>query len=150
MFDLDRFLKAQDAGTPSQFDTALTELRTGFKRSHWMWFVLPQLRGLGRSHKALFYGISDIAEARAYAAHPVLGSRLLETISVITTRMEQPSLTLSALMGGTVDSQKTISSLTLFEATGMAEATALLEILDCRCTRTLDMLAANNAAIHDQ
>ena len=67
-FNLERFVTAQDP----VFYTVLNELRTGRKRSHWMWFVFPQLRGLGRSSMAQYYGISSLAEARAYLAHPVL------------------------------------------------------------------------------
>ena len=71
-FDLERFVTAQEP----VFDTVLSELRAGRKRSHWMWFVFPQLRGLGRSSISEYYGISSLAEARAYLAHPVLGTRL--------------------------------------------------------------------------
>jgi uncharacterized protein (DUF1810 family) len=68
-FDLQRFVTAQDP----VFETALAELRAGRKRTHWIWFVFPQLAGLGRSSTARFYGISSLVEARAYLAHPVLG-----------------------------------------------------------------------------
>jgi uncharacterized protein (DUF1810 family) len=68
-FDLERFVTAQ----APVFETVCAELRAGRKQSHWMWFVFPQLRGLGRSSTAQFYGISSIDEARAYLAHPVLG-----------------------------------------------------------------------------
>jgi len=71
-FNLERFMTAQEP----VFDTVLDELRAGRKRSHWMWFIFPQLRGLGRSATAEYYGISSLAEARAYLAHPVLGRRL--------------------------------------------------------------------------
>jgi uncharacterized protein (DUF1810 family) len=71
-FDLQRFVTAQ---TPV-FETVLDELRAGRKRSHWMWFVFPQLRGLGHSATAQFYGISTLDEARAYLKHPQLGPRL--------------------------------------------------------------------------
>ena len=71
-FNLERFVAAQ----ASLFETVLAELKTGRKQTHWMWFVFPQLRGLGRSSTAQFYGISSLTEARAYLAHPVLGSRL--------------------------------------------------------------------------
>ena len=67
-FDLERFVTAQ----APVLETVLAELRAGCKRSHWMWFVFPQLRGLGRSSTARFYGISSIEEARAYLAHPLL------------------------------------------------------------------------------
>jgi uncharacterized protein (DUF1810 family) len=71
-FNLERFLTAQ----APVIETVLVELRRGRKQSHWMWFVFPQLRGLGHSSTAQFYGISSLAEARAHLAHPVLGSRL--------------------------------------------------------------------------
>jgi len=71
-FNLERFMTAQEP----VFDTVLDELRAGRKRSHWMWFIFPQLRGLGRSSMAEYYGISSLAEARTYLAHPVLGRRL--------------------------------------------------------------------------
>ena len=71
-FDLQRFVTAQ----ADTFDAALAELRAKRKRTHWMWFVFPQLRGLGRSEIARHFGIESIAEARAYLAHPVLGPRM--------------------------------------------------------------------------
>ena len=74
-FDLARFVAAQDDGT---YLIASSELRAGAKRSHWMWFVFPQLLGLGRSEMAQRYAIASLDEARAYLAHPVLGPRLLE------------------------------------------------------------------------
>src|SRR5689334_20013547 len=72
-FDLGRFVTAQGP----VFSTALDELKAGRKRSHWMWFIFPQLRGLGRSPTAEFYGLSSLDEARAYLTHPVLGPRLI-------------------------------------------------------------------------
>ena len=78
-FDLQRFVDAQDR----VYDTVLSELRGGRKRSHWIWFVFPQLRGLGRSGTAEHYGISSLDEARAYLAHPVLGPRLRECTGVV-------------------------------------------------------------------
>lgn len=72
--NLGRFIKAQ--GT--DYARALAEMRRGRKSSHWMWYIFPQLRGLGRSSTAEFYGIENIEEARAYAAHPILGPRLIE------------------------------------------------------------------------
>jgi uncharacterized protein (DUF1810 family) len=73
-WDLSRFLEAQSG----VFETALDELRSGRKESHWMWFVFPQLAGLGASEMARRYAISSLAEAKAYLAHPVLGDRLRE------------------------------------------------------------------------
>lgn len=83
--DLDRFLTAQ-AGV---YETALEELRQGRKRTHWMWFVFPQLRGLGRSPAAHRFGIEDAAEARAYLQHPVLGSRLVECCEVLLEHSDE-------------------------------------------------------------
>jgi uncharacterized protein (DUF1810 family) len=78
-FDLERFVEAQ----ADVYVDAVIELRRGRKRSHWMWFVFPQLRGLGHSSNAFRYGITGIDEARAYLAHPVLGPRLLECAAVL-------------------------------------------------------------------
>jgi uncharacterized protein (DUF1810 family) len=78
-FDLRRFVDAQDR----VYDTVLAELRSGAKRSHWIWFVFPQLRGLGRSGTAQHYGVSSLDEARAYLAHPVLGPRLRECTGLV-------------------------------------------------------------------
>jgi uncharacterized protein (DUF1810 family) len=78
-FDLQRFVDAQNR----VYDTVLAELRNGAKRSHWIWFVFPQLRSLGRSATAQLYGISGIDEARAYLAHPVLGPRLRECARLV-------------------------------------------------------------------
>ena len=78
-FDLQRFVDAQDP----IYDTVLAELRSGAKRSHWIWFVFPQLRGLGRSPTAAHYGIASLDEARAYLAHDVLGPRLAECTRLV-------------------------------------------------------------------
>ncbi len=108
-YHLSRFVEAQR----NDYDSALAELRAGRKRSHWIWYIFPQLRGLGRSSRAEVYGLSDIAEARAYLAHPVLGPRLSE--SVAAAMAWAPRLTAAALMGD-LDAVKLRSSLTLFEA----------------------------------
>lgn len=103
---LQRFLDAQ-AGT---YDRALRELRFGDKKSHWMWFVFPQLKGLGRSDKARFYGLDGLAEARAYLAHPVLGPRLVEACEAL-----RPHSGVGAeFVLGPVDAMKLRSCLTLF------------------------------------
>ena len=78
-FDLERFVKAQEP----VFDSALAELRAGQKQTHWMWFVFPQLRGLGHSTMAQHYGIISRAEAAAYLAHPVLGARLRTCVDAV-------------------------------------------------------------------
>ena len=77
-FGLSRFLVAQEPVLPQ----VLAELRAGAKRSHWMWFVFPQLAGLGRSPTAQFYGITGVSEARGYLAHPVLGTRLVDCVAL--------------------------------------------------------------------
>jgi uncharacterized protein (DUF1810 family) len=106
--DLQRFVDAQDSG--STYDTALAELRAGHKRSHWMWFVFPQLAGLGRSAMAQHYAIADLTEARAYLAHPVLGPRLLDCARALTALEGTDPV---AVLGG-IDAQKLRSSMTLF------------------------------------
>ncbi len=104
--DLARFVAAQDDTYP----TALAELRAGRKRTHWMWFVLPQLAGLGRSETARYYGIAGIDEARAYLADAVLGPRLVECAQALTALPgDDPVAVL-----GAVDAQKLRSSMTLF------------------------------------
>ena len=105
-FDLERFVTAQEP----VFETVLAELRAGRKRTHWMWFVFPQLAGLGRSSTARFYGISSIDEARAYLAHPVLGPRL-DLCTRIVLASESPSL---HAIFGSPDDLKFRSCMTLF------------------------------------
>jgi uncharacterized protein (DUF1810 family) len=92
------------------FSTALAELRAGEKRSHWMWFVFPQLRGLGHSAMAQHYGIGSLAEAKAYLAHPLLGPRLAEcTLAVLAIKGQS----LHSIFGSP-DDMKFCSSMTLF------------------------------------
>lgn len=107
-FSLRRFIDAQDAG--STYDTALAELRAGRKVSHWMWFVFPQIAGLGRSSMAKMYAISSLAEARAYLDDPVLGARLLEATQAVA---DLTGLTVEEVFGA-VDAMKLRSSMTLF------------------------------------
>ena len=137
-----RFLEAQNAGHPSAYDRALAELRAGRKRSHWIWFVLPQHQGLCRSAMAQRYGIDGREEAKAYLAEPTLLSRLEEVIAVIAEQLHQPEQTLERLMGGNLDATKTISCLTLFEAAGLSSAEALLNQLGRRCSKTQALLTA--------
>jgi uncharacterized protein (DUF1810 family) len=106
-FDLQRFVEAQER----VYDQALAELRNGRKESHWMWFVFPQLAGLGRSSAAKFYGIGSAEEARAYLAHSVLGARLLECTNAV---FRHPDRGAEAIFGS-VDAMKFRSSMTLFE-----------------------------------
>lgn len=111
-FDLERFVRAQ-AGV---HERAVAELRTGRKYGHWMWFVFPQLSGLGSSATARRYAISGAYEARAYLAHPVLGPRLREASdAALSAGVEDPRLDAHRLMG-TPDDLKLRSSATLFAA----------------------------------
>lgn len=107
-FDLERFVTAQDDG--GTYDAAVAELRRGRKASHWMWFVFPQIAGLGHSPMSQRYAISSLEEARAYLAHPVLGPRLRECAEVVAGS-RAPSA--DALLGG-IDATKLRSSMTLF------------------------------------
>lgn len=107
---LTRFLTAQ----APVYETVLAELRAGQKRSHWMWFVFPQLEALGRSPTAKFYGIADLDEARAYLAHPVLGRRLLDCTGLVNAIAGK---TAHAIFG-TPDDLKFRSSVTLFRHAG--------------------------------
>lgn len=136
-FDLQRFVTAQD-GIYAQ---ALAELRAGHKQSHWMWFVFPQLAGLGASPMAVRYAIQSAAEARAYLADPVLGPRLREgAAAMLAHKGARPE----AILGG-IDALKFRSSLTLFEA--VADDPSLFAgALDAfyegeRDQRTLELLA---------
>ena len=107
-YDLERFVTAQ-AGV---YDGALRELQRGHKTGHWMWFIFPQLRGLGRSELSTYYGIASIHEARAYLAHPVLGPRLLDCAAAVAALED----TTAATVLGEVDAAKLRSSMTLFAA----------------------------------
>ncbi len=141
MADCSSFLAAQNAGNPSAYDRALAELRDGRKRSHWIWFVLPQLAGLGRSAMAQRYGIADLDEARAYLADPLLRQRLEAVVGVIDEQLRQPGQSLEHLMGSGLDAAKTVSSLTLFEAAGLKSAGALLDRIGRRCGQMLERLS---------
>jgi uncharacterized protein (DUF1810 family) len=118
-YRLERFVAAQDAG--GTYRRAVAELRAGRKVSHWMWFVFPQITGLGRSATAQEFAISSLGEARAYLRHPVLGPRLAESARVLTGVAGR---TAEQVFGG-LDAQKLRSSMTLFlraEAAQAAEA----------------------------
>jgi uncharacterized protein (DUF1810 family) len=140
-FDLARFVTAQ-AGV---FDQAVEELRTGRKRSHWIWFVFPQLRRLGQSSMARHYGISSLAEASAYIEHPVLGSRLEAAVAAVQASGAVDTHTLF----GSPDDLKFCSSMTLF--TVAAPDGPYRAALERWCggqhdQRTLDLLRAGGEA----
>jgi uncharacterized protein (DUF1810 family) len=106
--DLQRFVDAQDRG--GAYELALAELRQGRKQGHWIWFVFPQIAGLGSSEMARFYAISSLEEASAYLAHPLLGPRLVECAEVL---LELPGRDPVAVLGE-IDALKLRSSMTLF------------------------------------
>ena len=106
--DLRRFVEAQ----ADTHDAALAELRRGRKTGHWMWFVFPQIAGLGQSATARHYAIADAAEARAYLAHPLLGARLVEATQAV---VGAPGRSAEQIMGD-IDAIKLRSSMTLFAA----------------------------------
>jgi uncharacterized protein (DUF1810 family) len=116
MADLDRFKIAQDAPV-SGFDQALREIRGGGKRSHWIWYVFPQIAGLGMSYQSQQYAIRGADEAAAYLRDPVLFSRLLTITQAVHDRLTGPTaVDVTTLMGSGIDAQKLVSSLTLFGA----------------------------------
>ncbi len=137
---LDRYVDAQDSG--GAYDTALAELRAGAKRSHWMWFVFPQLAGLGRSPTAQHYAIASLAQAQDYLNHPVLGPRLRECAQ---TLLELPGADPEAVFGA-LDAMKLRSSMTLF-AQAASDGAPFTQVLERYFggrpdERTLALLAA--------
>ena len=106
-YNLERFVAAQDGGT---YDKAIAELRDGQKVSHWMWFVFPQIAGLGQSSTSRTYAISSLDEARAYLSHPVLGPRLVECVGIVARLTGRTAEEIF----GVVDARKLRSSMTLF------------------------------------
>lgn len=113
-FELERFVASQ----ADCYADVVAELRVGAKATHWMWFVFPQLRGLGRSAAADYFGLRSAAEARAYREHPILGSRLLECVELV---LAVKGRTLREIFG-TPDDMKFQSSMTLFAESVPAEA----------------------------
>jgi uncharacterized protein (DUF1810 family) len=115
-FDLDRFVSAQDRG--GTYDRVVAELKRGSKTSHWMWFVFPQIAGLGYSAMSQRFGISSLAEAQAYLAHPVLGARLRECAGIVAATTARSAVQIF----GSIDAQKLHSSVTLFHRADPDEA----------------------------
>lgn len=134
--NLDRFEKAQELS----YDTALSEIKTGRKTSHWVWYIFPQIKGLGHSYNAQFYGIADFDEARAYVEHPILNMRLREITSEL---LKHKDVEVEYLMGSRIDAMKLRSSMTLFDI--VCPDDIYNNVLDVffegkRCNRTLTML----------
>lgn len=140
---LTRFLEAQN----QMYLKALAEVRNGEKQSHWMWFVFPQIKGLGFSETAKFYGIADLDEAEAYLSHPVLGKHLIE-ISEALLKIEDKTAT---EIFGTPDDMKLRSSMTLFAKVNNAN-TVFIEVLQkyfhgMQDTYTEELLEQNNSHV---
>jgi uncharacterized protein (DUF1810 family) len=127
--DLDRFLAEQQR----VYETVLAELRRGRKTGHWMWFIFPQLAGLGHSEMSRFFALASLDEARAYLAHPVLGARLRECASAVLAvegRSAEEIL-------GSVDALKLRSCMTLFHRAAPDDS-LFAEVLDCYCGGVAD------------
>ena len=119
---LDRFLEAQER----IYEIALKEIRNGEKESHWMWYIFPQLRGLGKSQMAYAYGINGLEEAKAYLAHPVLSARLIEISEAL---LEHKGKDIEDILGD-IDAMKLRSSMTLFAL--ISEGGSIYHnVLDC-------------------
>ena len=127
-FDLERFVAAQDAG--GTYDRALQELRRGQKEGHWMWFVFPQVAGLGQSPMSRKFAISSLEEARSYLGHAVLGPRLLEIAAVLSEiGLSEIGARSAEQIFGFTDAQKLRSSMTLFLRAAPGE-TVFRRVLD--------------------
>ena len=120
--DLDRFVLAQ---RPPVYDDVLAELRRGQKTGHWIWFIFPQVAGLGRSEMSRYYAIASLEEARAYLAHPVLGPRLRECAGIVAAMTGRTA----EQVFGPVDAVKVRSCMTLFHRAAPDEA-VFREVLD--------------------
>jgi uncharacterized protein (DUF1810 family) len=138
-FELRRFVAAQ----ATTYAAALAELRAGRKKSHWMWFVFPQMRGLGSSPMAEIYGVGSLEEARAYLAHPLLGARLRESVAAVVSHRARPL----AEIFGSPDDMKFRSSMTLFARAAESSEPIFQQAIACCCggeadLRTLALIAA--------
>lgn len=122
-YELERFVAAQDGS--DTYERAIGELRDGRKRSHWMWFVFPQIAGLGQSPISRRYAIASLDEAKSYLEHPVLGPRLVESARILT---DLDDVTARDIFGG-IDARKLRSSMTLF-ARAAATNPVFRQVLD--------------------
>ena len=128
---LDRFLEAQER----IYEIALKEIRNGEKESHWMWYIFPQLRGLGKSRMAYAYGINGLEEAKAYLAHPILSARLIEISEALLEHKDQD---IEDILGD-IDAMKLRSSMTLF-ALISEEGSVFHQVLNCFYDGEMDEL----------
>jgi len=139
---LERFHEAQ-ADPSAGYDTALAEIRRGRKTSHWVWYIFPQIEGLGRSSTAQAYALRDLAEACAYLRDPLLRARYEEIIGAVSDQLAR-DCALEDLMGGRTDALKLVSSLTLFRAAahGLAGEDPTFDTLAQRCDSILGQTGA--------
>jgi uncharacterized protein (DUF1810 family) len=132
---LERFHDAQ-TDADSGYEAALAEMRSGRKRKHWIWYVFPQLAGLGRSGVAQYYAIQDLEEACEYLRDPVLRARYEEITAAVAEKVEA-GVPVERLMGGSIDALKLVSSLTLFSAAASRLADEAATALAGRCDAIL-------------
>jgi uncharacterized protein (DUF1810 family) len=125
---LERFRSAQNE-PGAGFESALDEIRTGRKRGHWIWYVFPQLSGLGSSHQSQLFAITGEGEATAFLHDSELRSRLLTITTALADQLKRTGISLRALLGSDIDARKVVSSLTLFG--GVAKRLHAAEQLDC-------------------
>jgi uncharacterized protein (DUF1810 family) len=144
--NLSRFHSAQASPTAG-YDTALAEIRRGRKTSHWIWYIFPQLAGLGRSSIARAYAIRDLAEACEYLRDPILRARYEEIAGAVNEQLAR-GVSLKELMGGRTDAVKLVSSLTLFRAAAqrLASEDPILHSLVRCCDSILDQTSAQGYA----
>lgn len=131
MDSLDRFLGAQE----SMYSVALEEIKNGYKYSHWIWYIFPQLRGLGRSSQCQIFGIDGLEEAKAYLAHPVLSQRLTE---ITTALLAHKGKNIAHIMGSNIDAVKLRSSMTLFAVASGDGDSVFRQVLDCFYSGRMD------------
>jgi uncharacterized protein (DUF1810 family) len=144
--DYARFLRAQDP----VWSSVIAELTLGRKQTHWMWFVFPQLRGLGTSEASIFFGLSNADDAADYMAHPLLSERM----TAVCALLESHAGTAPEHIFGSVDATKLRSSMTLFQTTPQlsVHATNVLQVFFAgqRCDMTLQLLGASEILLSDQ
>lgn len=143
--DLEQFVSTQNEY--GRYSATLKEIESGHKVSHWIWYVFPQLKGLGHSYNLQYYELAGEAEAKAYLAHPLLGARLREITAALLTHSDESA---EELMGSPIDATKLRSCMTLFDA--IAPGDTFARVLSTfyggrRCRRTLAKLNQANAAI---
>lgn len=133
--DLNRFIEAQE----NDYEIALSEIKSGRKRSHWMWYIFPQFKGLGYSETSKFYAITDSNEARDFLNHPILGARLRE----ITTELLQLEENNAFKVMGSPDDLKLKSSMTLFNAIDETKENVFEKVLEKFFKGTVDTKTIN-------